>query len=417
MSSPPIELHTLFIAACCRWPQDDTLWPQLHRHAEQITDWDRLFEDIQRHRVVPMVFRTLGQARPALQSTGQNSTAAVPLAHLHSRLRPLANALVRQNLQQAAETLTLSRLLQAQGIEVAGFKGTTLEQRVYGQLGIKQCFDIDLYVAAKDAPAAIGTLEDRGYRMLWTDQPSSARMRAALARNVKDVALIHPKYGITELHWRLTALPKLLMGLESTLGVQTVEIPNIGSLRTFDDDSLFAYLCAHGAHHDWARLKWLVDVIAYWQSFSPSEQVQRLAAADRLGARQVVAQALGLGQLLFGLRPPEATQQASAIMEPTAPLIQHALAQMEQESILETANHLTLTQRRLKSQWLQRQFYEPRWRAVNLLFKQRLAQKDIITFPLPGYLNWVYPIIRVPSYIIRRSPALLRGWKNRRETS
>jgi len=382
--------NVTFIAACCRWPLRKTDIDVIAQSAKDISDWDAVLHDIQRHRVELIIARALGKT----------PDSAAPL---RMKLRPLVQPLTLRNLAQAAETARLTSLFRSSGLRVVSFKGVTLEHRVYGQLGLKHCFDIDLYVARTEAEAAISCLEAEGYRIALTGQISSSRARKALIRNCKDIAFTGPSGRVVELHWRLTALPGLMRNLETGLSYQSFSVPGLGPLDTFDDKTLFAYLCAHGAHHDWVRLKWLVDVAAYWNSLSEQDRADCLCHAQRLGAGPSVSQMFHLAHHFLGLEIPPA-----AMLALNAHLVSHAARQIVSPYAPELQNPLINTRDKIRRKWIQRHLYKTPHDALRILFQEKAIPQDVLAFPLPAALNWLYAVTRLPSYILRRGPDMLQ---------
>ena len=101
--------------------------------------------------------------------------------------------------------------------------------------------------------------------------------RRVYVQHGDDVELMSRERNISvELHWRLTYNMALLRGIDARVKTQEVALPG-GAVRTLADDALFAYLCADGALHGWARLKWLADLNAWLNAQGETDRCYRQA--------------------------------------------------------------------------------------------------------------------------------------------
>lgn len=196
-----------------------------------------------RHQVVPLVVEAYRRAEVLVPAA---------IARRHAPLAPLA---------LAREAVRLRALFEAEGIAPLFLKGSTLAMLAFGSLDARQFGDIDLLVRATDAPRAATLLACAGYRLPGVATEALAAHVARLVPFAKDIALEHPgTRHIVELHWRTSDNPNERAAHDDA--VQMVELSPGVTLPTLGTEALFAYLCAHGAAHLWARLRWLGDIAA-----------------------------------------------------------------------------------------------------------------------------------------------------------
>ena len=268
------------VAACCRWPPSPARDSAVLAAAEGI-DWALAARIAARHRVEGLVWNALRQAG-----------AAVPEA-VAERLREASARIMRQNLALTAESLRLAGLLDEAGIRHLFVKGVSLSMLVYGSIGPKMGWDIDLLVAPEAVEAAALVLEAAGYRLAL---PEGARGRERIGlwhRHWKESVWTTPDGRLTvELHSRLNDNPMLLPSVGPDSPSRPVEVSKGRFLATLRTDELFAYLCVHGASSAWFRLKWIADVGALIGA-CPPEEIERLyRRSQALGAGRAPAQAL-----------------------------------------------------------------------------------------------------------------------------
>lgn len=283
------------VAACCRWPPSPARDEAVAAAAAGPVDWGLATRVAERHRVEGLVWNALRQAE-----------IAVP-AEAGERLQAAAGRIARQNLLLAAESLRLAARLEEAGIRFLFVKGVALGALVYGSVGPKMGWDIDLLVPLAEVEAAAVVLEAAGYRL---DLPAGPGARETLPRfheYWKESVWKSADGTLTvELHTRLSDNPALLPEVGPDSPVQLVEVAKGKVLPTLGPDELFAYLAVHGASSAWFRLKWIADVAALLAAAPPAEIERLYRRSQQLGAGRASAQALLLCRRLFDTPLPTA---------------------------------------------------------------------------------------------------------------
>jgi Uncharacterised nucleotidyltransferase len=373
--------------ACCVWPPS----PQrdaLVRAAADGVDWARFLRVLARQRVQ-------GLAREALRSAG-----VVAPPEVEPRLAALAQTGAVRGLRLAAEAVRLSRLLGAEGVPALFVKGASLAQLAYGSQALKSARDIDVLVAPGDAARALELLKREGYAAFAPAGELGPLQLKALLRLHKDLELHHAGRGLSlELHWRLVDNPMLLR--QVGLGSPTQEVAVLdGSLRTLGDKELFAYLCVHGASHCWFRLKWLADLNAWLAAKHEHEIVGFYRYAETLGVGACAGQGLVLCNRLLGLvLPPDLAPGLNGAR--LRMLVAAALdAMVGPDAETELAGRPFGPFRMLPAQFLRGRGPGFFLAQCGMLFQ---SLDDMLQYPLPRALHFLYPLLRLPLWLLRVS--------------
>jgi Uncharacterised nucleotidyltransferase len=354
-------------------------------------DWPFLLQIVRRHRVFGLVHH-------ALMSAGIDVPSAVA-DRLASRAREIAG----RNMILAGETIRLQRELEAAQIRVVVLKGIVLAQLAYGSLELKQSLDIDLLVSPVSAEAALQLLEHDGFNIVSAVEHLGNEQRRALVRFGKDVKLIHRNNNVrVDLQWQLAANPLLLQGVDGLSSTRHVALGDCAGIRTLDDDDLFAYLSVHGAHHAWSRLKWLADFNALIARKNDADIDRLYRRAQTSGAGLCAGQALLLCHRLFALKLPIALVGELQDNRSVQRLVAIALRAMARPDAASNRTMVDVirgvhTQFLLGKGWA---FFVAQCRITSV------GLTDVVRVPLPTSLHFLYPILRLPLWLWRRSRRL-----------
>jgi len=391
----------LLVAACCRWPPSQSRNSAVQAAAAPVADWNAVVLAARRQRVAGLVY-------DALLAAGVQLPAA-SAAELARR----AQAVFRNNLLLATETCRLQKLLDAAGIPSVALKGVALAQLAYGSLKVKHTRDIDLLIPPDRALAAMALLECDGYALSFPSNHLSATQRHAVVRYSREVAFIHPDNGaLLELQWRVADNPKLLIEVHAGSPTQNVVVADGLSVRTLARDDLFAYLCIHGAYHAWSRLKWLADLNAFIAA-TDTDVMQLHRHAQAKGAGFCSGQALLLCQRLFALPLPDSLAselQGTARVRKLYALAADAIANRTRGE--GGGGNAPAAWRGFWTQFLLGQgwaFFAAQCRTASV------GIIDVVSLPLPPYLHFLYPLLRLPLWLWRRAAAASPPGRSRQD--
>lgn len=229
---------------------------------------------VARHRVA-------GLALDALEKHGLGDRLGGAMDHL----RQSALDARRKSLVLALKGAQARAAIERAGIPCLEFKGgPLLSRKLYGDLAVRHCKDVDLMVPPNRLWDADAALRAEGWRSgldpVWNDAPF-LRLLSGFA--LRDIPYVDPATrSQVELHMRFEQIsdPRL----ESNWW---------DALRDAPSDAVapaeFLYLVVHGTKHRWNRLKWLGDIAAI-----VDRDPGVVAAAGPLAARLDVGNCLPL---------------------------------------------------------------------------------------------------------------------------
>lgn len=246
-------------------------------------DWAALLRLGLAHAMLPLAWRAL-----------ESSASALP-GPLVADLREIWAANARRNLMLAGELRAIVACLEKIGVQALPWKGPILAQRAYGDLSLRQFFDLDVLIRRPDLPAARGALGELGFQ---PEKHMTDTQREAYVDHQGELELVRATDGLwLELH---TAIVPTYYGAgrssddlwQHVVRAQLARV-EVWTLDPVDD---IEALCVHGSKHRWDRLAWIVDV-ALMARLLEGEAWERLMTAARYhGTLRMVAIGLVLAQ-------------------------------------------------------------------------------------------------------------------------
>jgi hypothetical protein len=291
---PPASRAALeLVLACAHTGWDGLRRARLDALLRGPVDWDAVTRVARAHGLVPLVERQLANV----------ALPAVPRRLLEA-LREQCRVTTRRNLLLMAELLRLLEDFGRAGVPVVPFKGPVLAMTVYGDLGLREFFDLDLLLRPSDVPRAREVLRARGYLPRFELTPAQERV---LLRRHYELPFVHAGDGtVVELQWRIGprhfALPLDVDHLRRPLVYPTLLGHKVPSLAPED---LLLILCVHGTKHLWRRLGWVVDVAETLRAHPEIDWPVLLRTARRLGGERMLLLGLALARDLLGSGIPE----------------------------------------------------------------------------------------------------------------
>ena len=375
-------------AACSIWPPSDRRNAAIEEATRSGLDWERFVRVATRQRVIGLVHDGLMRAHVTVPES------------IAKAIGNAARLQTQTNLQFAGELIRLHRAFEKQGLPVTYFKGIPTAIDIYGDIGIRHTKDLDLLVSPEQIADASAVLEATGYnRFSPPTSVEGARLRT-LIQTGKDFVFVHkdnPTLEV-ELHWRLFNNKEFVETLPRH--AEFKQYPSLDgiTLRTFVGDVLFTYLCAHGAVFAWARLKWLADIGALLAK-DPTQTERLYRVASALGAGRAAAQAILLCKHLLGTDLSEnlvSELEGDTAVRRLFGLAMTAMtsggAETEPYDLKDGLRPMTL------SPWL---LGRSRRFLLGEINSHWIGWNDVIDVPLPGGLQFLYPVLRVPIWLWR----------------
>lgn len=259
-------------------------------------DWDYVLAEAERHGVASLLWRHL-------QSAGDE---CVPPT-IRARLQTENQRNTERCLWLASELAKVVTTIQQAGIPCIQFKGPTLAMVAYGDLGLRQFADLDLFVRAEDFAGVRNVIAKHGFtppRELGRDR------EAALLRFDNACTFEKDADVFLDVHWRFTPAC-FAFRLETEDLWRRLEPVKIGSqiLFTLSPEDLLMVLCCHGFTHQWERLGWICDVATLVESRKDLDWDYLFETARRLGVLRIVLLGLFLATEVLGASLPSPAQE------------------------------------------------------------------------------------------------------------
>ena len=285
---------------CLRW-QEGTLPAEL---VPPELDWNFFLRTVQRHSVLPLVHRALGQ----------HSGVPVPI-------REAVESIFRENaLRSVVLTAELMRLLDGlaeHGISLMPYKGPTLAQQLYGDVALRSFSDLDLLVRTRDVQRATDALQALGYA---ADPPIPASRRAAhLALASEQMFRRNTGAVLVELQWRI-APAYFSVGFDWDWFWHTAVRVSLGERQApaLAPEALLLVLSVHGAKHCWGSLGWIADIAQLLRKFPGLDWDSVLTTARSLGIERLLLLALAVAEKMLAVSPPHAVARLASA-DPAVP--------------------------------------------------------------------------------------------------
>jgi len=307
---------------------------------------------------------------------------------------------VAQQLQKLSEayrihairhSLVLAEILRefnGAGIPVMPLKGPFLSFALYGDVGLRRSFDLDVAVAKENLQNAMNSLENVGWKLDAAQSRLSRRQWNSFLENGHHLNFTHSSTGsCLELHWRNywetseAADARWLRSRPSAWNGCTI--------RTMSAADLTLYLCTHAGFHLWSSAKWLGDLA----------RAHAMGLLDWSAAGEEKALLSGLklldvvyGAQLSGLPRTDSLELPSVLIEVPLSSLQHPQLQIER-------NLLATIQNQILSLRYERLVRPRAWR--NSLSELFYCENDFLALPLPDSLFWLYKPLRLVLWIWR----------------
>lgn len=390
MTTPTQRREFQLAVACCRWPLSANSRAAVQAGARGAIDWAYFLRIVMRQRIAGLVHNALADAGVAVPAPEADELAVE------------AQRIARHNLMLAAESERLEACFDGARIPAVFLKGVALAQLAYGSLSLKHGKDIDLMVPPARALEALRLLEAQGYTLSAPALALDEAQRRTVVRYGNEFVL--DKRGLSpqvDLRWRLTDNPLLVRGVDPFRAPREVVLSGGARLRTLGEAEQFAYLCVHGASHAWSRLKWLADVGALLAQKSGGEIEALYRTAQQAGAGICAGLALLMCRRLLALSLParlddelRASRRLARLSAGVIDVMVGADAATANEARSFGSTRVALMQFMLGRG-------PAYWLAQARVVSVRLG--DVVRYPLPRPLHFLYPLLRLPLWLWRRA--------------
>lgn len=355
---------------------------RLREAARRVRDWDTVVELARWHRVVPFVSRQL--TAHALDAVEESA-----LERLHDAARDVA----ARALASARELVRLLDGFAAAGVRALAYKGPALALAAYGDVGLRDCVDLDFVVSPADVSCARDVFVALGYRQR---EGMSRAQEGAIYGGQGHFPYVRDGQ-LAELHWRFCATrfpwnPPLGEILDRST---TVELAGARIAVPAREDQLLLLLL-HGTRHLWAELEWVLAVAELLRAgtLDGSALLDRTRA---VGGRRAALVGFEVARRALGAPVPDPLVAEAARDAHVASLAREALA-----CLCDGPSASPLQRNNARAFHLQC-LEQPRDRVRFVLQGAlRPTPREWEVVRLPGALTFLYVPIRIGRLLLRR---------------
>lgn len=292
VSRPEAEL----LLRCARTTRSPEAADRIRALLREGMDWEYLLRTAHRHGMAPLLCWHLDAICP--EAVPKNA-----IDSLQSHFR--SNSL--RNLFLTGELLRLLNVFEAHGIPAVPYKGPALAASIYGNLALRQFYDLDILVHRHDVPKAKEALASVGYQARY--RLTSAQEAAFLRSECEHPFMRVDGKSIVELHWGVAEKHFFPLDTERLWG-RLNRIPlGGGTILNLSPEDMLLILCVHGSRHAWERLEWICDVAELVRVCQDIEWERVMAQASALGGERMLFLGLLLASDLLGAALPERVSQ------------------------------------------------------------------------------------------------------------
>ncbi|MDK2744160.1 MAG: nucleotidyltransferase family protein [Nitrospira sp. BO4] len=351
-------------------------------------DWASLLQTAGRHGVMPLLSRSLRAVSP-------EDAPPTILAELryHSRANAARTLFLTDGL------LKLLKLLEAHVIPALPYKGPILAASIYGNLALREFFDLDILVHERDYQRAQRLLSTSAYRLIEAFENESTYVDSN-----GTVAV--------DLHKRMTSRefpsPLQFEHLWERRHHTVLLGTKVPSLSPEDTLLMLAIQISKDAGSRYFQLVKLCDMAALLRASPSLDLAQSLFYARQGGGERMLLFSLALVNDLLGVRMPQACLRAIRSHPSIGRLVEAAQRQLFQNEAPVVAERRTVETFRWHVRERLRDKLHPYYlRYIYNAFAPCNLDRQLV--PLPRRLAFLYYGIRPMRLVCKYGSLLLRG--------
>jgi hypothetical protein len=249
-------------------------------------DWTYLLRTASRHRIAPLLFRSLDASY----------REAVP-EDVMSWLQERFHANSRRNLLLTRDLFGILDALEERNIPAIPYKGPVLATVAYGNLALREFGDLDLLLDVEDVLKAKEVLISLGYRP--RAQMTEAQ-EVAFLRYERQYEFARDDGAMVELQWKVTP-GYFPFPLDHRYAWERTIPVSLGgrTVRTFSPEDLLLVLCVHGPVHCWGRLGLICDIAELVRASGDLDWERLVRRASALESKRMLLLGLFLANQLL----------------------------------------------------------------------------------------------------------------------
>ena len=382
------EARVLVLAARVRL--DGETSRQMRLLLEDGLRWDRLLSLAERHRMKPLLCWHL---------ITQFADLVPPetLGELKKRL----HYQTARNLFLTARLLEILDLFDRNGIQAIPYKGPVLAASVYGNLSLREFYDLDILVRQRDVERASRLMPSLGYglELQLTDWQQSSYIQDYCEHQFRHCAndtLVEVQWAIVPPYFRMPLEYEGLWERAITVDVAGRGVPTLCA------EDLLLVLCIHGGKHQWEALEWVCGVAELIRVYKEIDWARVVEHSVEIHAGRVLLLGLSLAARLAGAPIPDwlwrRVEDDVAVKGLTRQVYSDLFSEAEQPAALFQRSLFHL---RSKERWKDRAYH-------CLDLATRPTAKDWMLLSLPRSLSLLYYGVRGVRLGMKYLPSTLK---------
>lgn len=293
-SSPELfhmQTEGRLLVLCARTSINSFVRVEIEDLVGDVVDWEVVWRLAKDQEVASLVYRALSAICPA----------AVPAA-IHEAFRRHLRLNAFLNTVLAKELVTILDALTAKGVRAIPFRGPTLAQTAYGDLGLHEFEAIDLIVDRGSILQARQVLWSQGYQFSSPDNTDAKEPEVPyhFSRKKNGIMAVNLQWAITRRYFTFR-----LDRSECWDRAKSVHL-SAHNVKGLSPEDLLIVLCLYGSQQAWVKLKWICDVAELVRRRPALDWSRVWFQADEWGCRRIVLLGLAMARNLFDTRLPRA---------------------------------------------------------------------------------------------------------------
>ena len=292
--STKINNENKLLILCARTRLTSPIKHEITQMIRNGLNWDYLMKMSSRHKLDSITYSNLNSI----------DSDYIDLKVM-GKLKVLYNSNIRKNLLYLGELFTILEILKSENICAIPYKGPVLATTAYGNLGLREFVDIDIFVSKKDIIKTRQVLLSNGYEI---NKQLKGFKEKIYINTQRDYQFYNPtnKTNI-EIHWNFIGMSFTypLDRFSNPKNLKYIKINNRNVLSPTSEDMLLI-LCIHASGHLWERLSWICDISEFIQSEDINWKCL-IGECEELGFKRILQINIKLAVDMLGLELSEQT--------------------------------------------------------------------------------------------------------------
>jgi hypothetical protein len=315
------SVEELIVLCCVRLHNGTREVDELHKLLQSSVEWDKLIGLAQAwyFYLSPLLYLQLSTVCPTL----------VPPAVME-RLRTDYQSNAQHNAMLIRELLTIVERFNREGIPIIPYKDPLLARKVYGNVGIRVCTDLDVFIHKDDLARATEVLRTQGYTLMlqcidtigdaldvatapdrvFAKDPAEFRHLAANNRVRRPFDFANDRAGKLELAWYFLPRGWSITRNTEPFWARARKVAVDGThVCSFSPEDSLLLACIHGVKHGWGWWNLVNDVAGLITAHADLNWDQLVTIARGSGCLRILTIGLLLANEVAGAPLPENIRQ------------------------------------------------------------------------------------------------------------